>query len=64
MEEGGHPREAELADEDGGVEAGIALLGLDRLAAFRVGLRECSQNWRVWRWPVSRLAEEEVTVTY
>ena len=45
MQEGRHSREAKLADEDGGVETGIALLRLDRLAAFSVGPGECSQDY-------------------
>lgn len=45
MQEGRHSREAKLADEDGGVETGIALLRLDRLAAFSVGPGERSQDY-------------------
>ena len=33
MEEGGHTREAELADEDGCVETGIALLSMEGVSA-------------------------------
>lgn len=45
VEEGGNAREAELADEDGGVEARIALLGFDRVAPFLV---DCGKGFEDW----------------
>jgi hypothetical protein len=40
MQDGGHAREGELGDKDGGVEAQIPLLGLDRGGAFLIGGRK------------------------
>lgn len=40
MQEGGHARKTKLADKYRGIEASVALFGLDDLAAFSIRGRE------------------------
>ena len=44
MQEGRHPREGELAYEDGGIETGVFLLFVDLLSAVCVCLREGTED--------------------